>query len=606
MATIIPQLLQQAAQARPQAAGCCQRDPGGSWAPTSWLELWQDVRRRARAFRRLGLARGDRLAILAPTCRAWQVAEMAGLLAGGVILGIEPHAPAELVAFVLDHAGASGLVVDGPRSLANVPAAVRARLKFVVQLEAGGTAADGAVSWQEMILPEEGDGDPEGLPAEGDPAVLLYTAGTTGTPKGILYSHAQILAGCRAIQAAFPQLREGDSTLCWLPMAHMFQRMLNLVAINQAVTTYFVEDPRQIMACIREASPSLFVAVPRFYEKLHEGIRQRLAEQPRWRRWLIDRALAAGAARGRALRAGRKVPPGLRLRHAILDRLVLRKLRAVMGGKNKLLITGSAPTATWLLEFLHSIGLLVLEGYALSENTLPIAANRPDAFRFGSVGKPLPENQVRFAEDGEILVKGPGLFTGYYREERGPQLFTADGYYRTGDYGRLDEDGFLYLLGRKSEIIKTSTGRRISPARIEAVYRQSPYLDQAVVFGDGRKHLVALVTLNPATLADFLRQANLTGLSGEELAQAPAVRDLIRREMDRLGRGLAPHEQVRDFAILPRPLDVARGELTPTLKLRRAQIAAGHAALLESLYQGPPPDRPAAPGPVHDRAEAGR
>jgi long-chain acyl-CoA synthetase len=585
MVTSLPRLLQSVARESPHGAAWGERGPDGSWTFLTWQEAWREVRHRATALRRLGLARADRLAILAPTCRAWQVAEMAGLLAGAVIVGLEPHAPEDQLAFVLDHAEVNALIVDSPPSLAKVPHALRDRLKFVVSLnDTAGDAAANLVSWRDMPAAVEDEEWRDRFPAGEDPAAFLYTAGTTGTPKGILYSHAQILAGCWAIRWALPELRESDSTSCWLPMAHLFQRMINLVAMSRGMKTIFVEDPREILACIQQTRPSVFVGVPRFFEKLQEGIQQHLVRQTGWRKRLLSLALAVGAKRAGLVAEGRKVPWTLRLSHACLDRIILSKIRRVMGGEIKLMISGSAPIAPWLLKFLHSLGWLVLEAYGLSENTVPIAANRSDAYRFGSVGKPLPPNEVRLAEDGEILVRGPGLFEGYYKEERNTDLFTEDGFYRTGDYGRLDADGFLFLLGRKAEIIKTSTGRRISPARVEAVYRRCPHLDQVVVFGDGRKHLVALVTLNPAH---------------------PADHDLIDRELEVLGRELAAHERIRAFAILPNPLSIAEGELTPTLKLRRRRIAERHAERIEQLYQQldrHPHDRE----PVGGVAEGGR
>jgi long-chain acyl-CoA synthetase len=545
------------------------------------------VQEKALALRELGLGRGERLAILARTCLEWQIAEMAGLLAGGVIVGIEPHAASEQIAFTLEHAEASALVVENRSDLAKVPRAVLARLKFVVQLDH--TPSEDIpvelVPWREMRPRARGPWS-DRFPESNDPATLIYTAGTTGTPKGILYSHAQILAGCRAIHAAFPQLGEGDTTICWLPMAHLFQRMMNLVAMVAGVKTSFVEDPRRILEVIQETRPSVFIAVPRFYEKLQEGIHERLANLSGIRKRLLEEALAVGKRRSQASARGKVLSWRLRLWSAILDGLVGRQVRRVLGGKIKLLITGSAPSAPWLLEYLDAVGLRVLEAYGLSENTVPLAANRPDDYRFGSVGKPLSANLLRFAADGEILVQGPGVFGGYFKEERDP--FTAEGFYPTGDYGRLDADGFLFLEGRKAEIIKTSTGRRLAPARIEAVYRQCAPVDQVVVFGEGRPHLVALVTLKSAG-------ANALG------EEASRVRALLQSAMDKVSSALAPYERVRAFALLPCALSIAAGELTPTLKLCRQRIAANHAALIERLYQA---EEPPAPDPSSPQTPA--
>ncbi len=595
----IPELLRHQAAARPGAVACCRRAGPGRWLPSTWQEVWDEIGRAAAALSALGLARGDRLAVLAPSRRDWLVAEMAGMLAGAAVVGVDPHALPEDIQLILNHSGARGLVVDRAERLAQLPAC--RGLRFVAALEGAEGTVGGArvLSWRDLLARQPPGPHEDGhRPAPDDPAALIYTAGTTGTPKGIEYTHRQVLVACQAMLEAFPQIEEGDTTICWLPMAHLFQRMMNLVAVARGLTIYFLEDPRQIMAAVREVEPSAFVAVPRFYEKLHEGIRAQLAQASGWRRRLIDAALAAGAEWARAERQGARPPWPLRLRHGLLDRLVLRRVRRKAMGRNlKFMITGTAPTPAWLLEFFHALGWLVLEAYGLSENTVPMAANRPTAYRFGSVGRPFPANEIAFADDGEILVRGPGVFRGYAGEAPGAGPFTPDGYYRTGDYGRLDEGGFLYLQGRKAEIIKTSTGRRIAPARVEAAYRQSPCLDQVVVFGDGRKHLVALVGLNAGAVAAALARAGVAAPAPDQLAQSAAVRDLVRSELDACGRELAPHEQVRAFAILAEPLSLTAGELTPTLKLRRSHIAARHAALIDALYAE---GEAAAPAPTGD------
>jgi long-chain acyl-CoA synthetase len=519
----IPDLLRLRAEATPQGVACYSRDGTGPWQPTNWSTLWDDVKRLAARLQRLGLKRRDRLAVIARTCYRWQIAEMGGLLAGGVIVGIDPHASAEQTAFVCDHAGVTGAIAQDPARLDRLPAAVRGAMRFALPLDQA--PCDDASSAGPPPLPAlTGD----------DPATIIYTAGTTGASKGIEYTHAQVLAGARAIAELYPELSAGDRTLCWLPMAHLYQRMMNLVTLVKGMVTYFVEDPREVPACLRDVEPAFFSTVPRFLEKLRDSI-------------------IGGESRA----CGRNL---------------------------KVLLTGSAPTPLPLLEFFRAQGVVIYEGYAMSENTVPMSASTRGAWRLGSVGKPLPQNEIRFGDDGEILVRGPGVFRGYYREEGPSDRFTADGFYRTGDVGRLDEDGFLYLVGRKAEIIKTSTGRRIAPVRVEQVYRQSPYVDQVVVFGDGRTHLVALVTLRPAAVAEAVARAGLPVPPDSELGELPLVRDLVAREFEALGKGLDGHERVGAFDILPAPLSVADGELTPTLKLRRAAIAARHADRIARLY----------------------
>ena len=585
---VVPELLLARAAESPAAPACYHRAKDGLWIPTTWNELWENVRTVAAAFQDLGLLPGDRLAIWAHTCEQWQVAEMAGLMVGASILGIGPHVALEQAERILKQSNASALIVDPREDLQELAARVRGRLRFVIILgDAGGH--EQRLSWHTWADIARGavPSDPSRFPkvTPDDPAFFLYTSGTTGEAKSIAFSHHQIMVACRALYQAFPELGPQDAMMAWLPMSHLFQPMMNLVAIAKGARTYFVENAQEILPSIQGARPSVFIAVPRFYEKLHEGILGKIAEMPRLLRRVAEAAIRTGDARARCERAGRRAPWGLRLRHRLLDRLVLRRIRQVMGGNIRFMITGTAPTPLWLLEFFHAVGLLVLEGYAFSENTVPVAANRPRRYRFGSVGMPFPENEIRFSEDREILVRGPGLCRRDSNEGTELDCFTADGSYRTGDFGYLDTDGFLFLTGRRSDIIKTSTGRRIAPAKIEAVYSRCPYLDHVVVIGNGRKHLVGLVTVRAAALK---RAIEGKGLNIDQPCNMPAnsgvIHKFLRQELEFYGRTLPEHERILNFTVLSQPLSMSKGELTPTLKVRRDRVAAIYADIIDRLY----------------------
>jgi long-chain acyl-CoA synthetase len=563
-------LLQHQAATVPDAAATFHRINSSQWVPTTWKTLYREVERTARAFSGLGLRKSDRLAIIAHTCREWVVAELAGMRAGAAIVGIDPHAGPEQISWILDHSQAAAVVVARAGVLDAVPEHVLQRLTFVVTLDGTGPAvhASKVVTWEALSSMNAPDAGPP-PPQPEDPATVIYTSGTTGQPKGIEYSHRQMMTACEASLEAFPVLRQPNRFICWLPMAPLFQRMLNLVAFAGGSTIYFSEDPRQIMQVAAQVRPTVFASVPRFYEKVYEAIQHRLSSSVGVRKRLSRAALSAGAAWSRAVRAGGFASWPLRARRALHDRLVLRRIRAVMGGEIRLMLTGSAATPAWLLEFFHSIGFLLLEAYGISENPVPVAANRPDAYRFGSVGRPLALNSVRLTPDGEVVVKGPAMFHGYLGEPRNPEAWTEDGYYRTGDLGRFDSDGFLYLTGRSSEIIKTSTGRRISPAVVEGTYRRASSIDQVVVIGQNRPFLVALIVPNTPAGA----------------AIDDALVDRVENEIAGLAGSLAKHEQVRAFALLAAPLSVESGELTANLKPRRHVIASRHAALIESMFE---------------------
>jgi long-chain acyl-CoA synthetase len=572
-------LLRYAAREWAHEAATFHRTPAGTWIATTWSTLWHEVQRAASAFSELGLRRGDRLGILSHTCREWQVAELGSNLLGAAVVGIEPHASNEQIGRVLEHAGVSALVVDRRDILSKIREDLRSRFTFTLLLQDEPLASDGCRSWGQVVADRLSvvESSPA-IPSPDDAAMVIYTSGTTGAPKGIEYTNRDLMTACRAMLDEFHDF--GRSRLvCWLPMAALFQRMMNILALATGSVTYFVEDPREIMTRLPEIRPTVFTSVPRFYEKLHDGIHDRLRGLKGAQKWLCDAALRAGEEWGRDLRSGKRPSIGLRLRYRALDRLVLRRIRSAMGGEVQWMISGSAAAPVWLLEFFQSIGLLILEAYGISENPVPLAANRSDAYRFGSVGRPFRINQLKLAADGEVLVKGPAQFRGYVREGMPADRMAADGYYRTGDYGRLDSDGFLYLTGRGTEIIKTSGGRRISSAAVEGVYRQSRYVDQIVVIGNDRPYLAALVTLT-------------TGSPAADAELGAVLRDTIAQDLAELGRQLARHEQVRAIGILGAPLSVESGELTGSLKLRRDRIEARHASLIDKLYSGRGPGAP--------------
>jgi long-chain acyl-CoA synthetase len=360
--------------------------------------------------------------------------------------------------------------------------------------------------------------------------------------------------------------------------------MMNYVALSSGVAIYFVDDPATVVAVAKKVQPTYFIGVPRFFEKVYQGIHQKLAAKPRYVRRLVDLALARSPRI-----AGAKGSVRRRVEWRILDALVLRRLRGVLGGRLRFMITGSAPTAPWILEYFDHLGILLLEAYGLSECTIPIAANRPDAYRFGSVGRVFAMNDVQIAEDNEILVRGPGMFDGYVGNgDVASGNFTPEGFYRTGDLGRFDAESFLYVTGRKSEVFKTSTGRWVAPARVEAAYKKIPYIEQIVVVGKGQRYPVALLTINGPLLAGVLKRRKVTHseVAGpDNFAGQPAVHSQIAADFEALGTELNAYERIRRFRVLPGLLTLEGGELTPSLKLRREVIAAKYSEVIDGLYQ---------------------
>jgi long-chain acyl-CoA synthetase len=577
------QLLRMRASETPRAVAYAVRVRTGQWKYWRWCELWEQVQQAARKLRELGLQPGDYLAILANTGAEWFIGEHAGMLLGAVVIGIDRYAAPATIEHILTSTRPKILLVDG--SANELPTEILG-------------IAEQTMGFHKLSLMDEGEAlrrscPKRELPSTGDAefpeidgsqsATLVYTSGTTGTPKAIEFTQQQLMDACAAIFAAYPDSKPGESTLCWLPMNHMFQRMMNLLAIARGTTIHFVNDPRDVLVCAAEVQPTVFVGVPRFFEKLRCGIEQKISGLPPWRRRLAATAFAVAAQNWEAHQAGCAVSWKSRLTFFLLDRVVLSQIRRAMGSRIKFMVTGSAPIARHHLEFFWSLGWPVLEAYGISENCIPMAANRRDRYRLGSVGVPFPQNTVRFGRDGEIMVKGPGVFTGYWREDSMGDQFTYDGFYKTGDIGELDEDGFLYLLGRKSEMIKTSTGRKVFPSAIESLYQEHSLIDKVVVFGEGRPHLVGLITVEKTKVCQRLG-IEPSAVTMKSLICDRRVAEMMRLAMQEQGNKLAPHHRIARYTLLAEPFNIATGELTTNLKVRRHIIAAKFANCIERMY----------------------
>ena len=573
-AKTISSLVADRARISPDAVALCHRAGTAAWQPMTYAALASNVERLAAALACRGLECGDRIAIFSRTRVEWLLVELAAMRAGLVVVGLDRHAPGDTLARILDEAQPSALFVDEPSALAALPMSSLARLRLIAtgqRMSEDRPSGVSVVDWSELSAATDRASDRKSPAPEQDdprsPAALLYTSGTTAVPKGILFRQVHLVAACQAILRAFPMLAASQGrTLCWLPMAPLFQRMMNYVALAAGVTIYLVEDPADLVAVAREVRPTYLIAVPRLFERLHGEIQQRLSKLPR-------------PFRGQSLdRDAREPHPGLVERASAA--LVARTVRRTFGGRVEFIVTGSAPMPVWLLQYFRRCGVLLLEAYGLSEDTIPIAANRLDAFRFGSVGKLLPENEVRFADDGELLVRGPGLFDGYWSPAGiDTSGFSADGFFATGDIGAVDDDGFLHLTGRKSEVFKTSGGLRVSPSRIEAHYRKLPYIDQIVVFGHGRPFIGALVRVNARLVEDI----DGPGVASASDAQKK-LRTKVEADIVALGADLPGHERIRRFELLERPFALDRGEMTPSLKLRRDAILRNYREVIDAMY----------------------
>jgi Long-chain acyl-CoA synthetases (AMP-forming) len=552
----------------------------GEWRDVSWDDAGRSVEELAAGFLSLGIGKGDRVAILSRTRLEWTLSDWALIAIGALVVPIYPTSPALECAYVLGNSGARFVICEDAGQLAKV-APARRELEVLEQLIVLDEESESdAVSLTE--LRERGRAllasDPEAVDRararirEDDALTIVYTSGTTGPPKGCILTNRNYFAMVEMVRRVGGLIEPGDQALLFLPLAHTFARLVQFLGAATGLTIAFCPEPALISEALREVGPTIFPSVPRLYERLAAAIRAGFDEQRRLRRWLAGWALGVGYRAGARRRDRRRYPLRLVLELGLADRLVFRRVRERLGGRLRIAISGGAPLPLEIAEFFDALGLLVLEGYGLTECTAGATLNRPDRYRLGTVGQALVGVDLRIAPDGEILVRGENVFAGYYRDEEATRaVLGEDGWLRTGDLGVLDAEGFLTITDRKKDIIVTSGGENVSPQNVETALEALPYVAQALVVGDRRAYLVALLVLDEAGLSKAART--------EEEARA-----LLEQAIADVNRAHGPAEHVRRFAVIPRPFSEEESELTPTLKPRRHVCEEHFREEIERLY----------------------
>jgi len=581
-------------QATPDSEAFLHPD-GDGWKAMTWRQTGDRVRAIAGGLLSLGLLPEERCAILSSTRIEWILADLGILCAGGATTTIYPSNTADECVFILRDCEAAFVFVEDAALLAKLERRrselpnVRHVILFdgaggqdgwaipLAALESRGQAHDGA-------HPEEYEARVRGIEPE-SLATLIYTSGTTGQPKGVELTHDCWVYEAEAIEAV-RMLSPGDLQYFWLSLAHVFGKVLEAAQIRIGFTTAVDGRLDRLVENLKVVRPTFICAVPRIFEKVRSKILGQAEKAGGVKRKIFLRALEIGKKVSKLRQEGKKPRGLLAAQAAAADALVFAKVRKTFGGRLRFFISGSAPLASDLAEFFHAFGILILEGYGLTESGAGTFVNRPEAYRFGTVGLPLPGMEFRIARDGEIFVRGRGVMRRYHnRPEATAEALDRDGWLHTGDIGELDSDGFLRITDRKKDLIKTSGGKYIAPRALEGrLALLCPYADQVLVHGDNRKFCSALITFNTAVIRAWAQLSGLGQKSLSELAADPRVRALIQSAVDELNAMLPSHALIKKFALLPVEFSVESGELTPSLKPKRRLIEQKYADLLASFY----------------------
>jgi long-chain acyl-CoA synthetase len=559
----------------------------GTWNEWSFAELGTAVRELARGLAALGIEPGDHVGLLGETCPEWTLADAALLAAGCVVVPVYQTNSPDECRYVLDHSSARAVIVENTAQLEKIEA-VRDQLpglEHILSMHDTGrttTIADlraRASETSEQALETRLDG----VGAD-DVATIVYTSGTTGPPKGCMLTHRSLLFTGEAYVQAI-SLRPHATLFMFLPLAHALARVVQMVSLDVGGTLAFWSgDSRKLVDDVAAAKPTHFPSVPRVFEKIHARALARGTEGSGVKRRIFAWAVATGRRARPAQRAG-TASALLQARFALADRLVLSKIRELFGGRLELALTGAAPIPLEVLEFLDACGITVLEGYGMTETCAAATLNTPRDLRFGTVGQPLPGTTAEIAEDGEILLGGPNVFKGYHRDEEATRATFEGDAVRTGDLGEIDEGGFVRITGRKKDLIITSSGKNITPTNIENALRESRWISQAVVHGDNRSYLVALLTLDadeaPALAATLGIDADLTAMAADA-----KVHEALQNDVDTANQRFARIEQIKRFDVLAQDLSQEAGELTPTMKVKRNVVEKRYADAFAALYDG--------------------
>jgi long-chain acyl-CoA synthetase len=562
---------------------------GDAWVSRSFAEVGETVRALSLGLIELGVGKTDKVSILANTRPEWTYADFAALSAGATVVPIYQTNSPEECQYVLENSDAKVVVVEDDEQMEKIRA-VRDQLPLLEHVIRMTGESDDAISFAELEARGAGRDASEWEArwqsvAPEDICTFIYTSGTTGPPKGCVISHGNYRAMLNMVNQT-SVIEEGDLTYLYLPLAHSFALLIQFGSFDLGTTiAYWERDPLKIMPNLAELHPTYFPSVPRIFEKIYTTATSAMDKEGGLKKAIFNWSIEVGKKMREAERSGREPGFLLRRKYDFADKKVLSKIRGLFGGKIRLAVSGAAPINPDILRFFDAAGVLVLEGWGMTETSTAATISSEEDFKVGTIGKPFPGCEIRIADDGEILVKGPNVFQGYYKNEEATRETIVDGWLHTGDIGEIDEDGFITITGRKKDIIITAGGKNITPANLENEIKQHALVSQCVVVGDRRPYLVALVTLDPEEAVAYAKEHGLPE-DPEQLAANKDIRKAIEAHVEQINEKFARVEQVKKIAILPQDLSQEQGELTPTLKVKRAVVMQKREPEIEELYAG--------------------
>ncbi|MBS1996239.1 MAG: long-chain fatty acid--CoA ligase [Cyanobacteria bacterium SZAS LIN-2] len=568
----------------------------GAYNPIIWREQGRVVELAMGGLAKLGLQAGEHMSILSQPCPKWTWADLATISMGAVTVPVYPTLTPAEVEYLVKHSDSVGIFCENEIQLTKILEREKLpeKLRFAVLFNGQAPFSEKLkiLTWEDLLkdgevyLPTHGDEIVARRKAvkASDLASIVYTSGTTGVPKGVMISHDNIFAVCSAVLERQP-LRPTDLALSFLPLSHVYERVGGqFLAIFAGMPTAYAESMETVPKNMVEVRPTIVNGVPRFYEKAYQRIITEARYLPKAQQILIKWALSLGKRPPPTAEDSSIMRQLYRAELRAADRLVYSKIRRRFGGRLRMLVSGAAPLPTDVQKFFEILGLTIVEGYGLTETCAPVACNTPDENRLGTVGRPLNGVSVKIAEDGELLVKGRTVFSGYYKNESATLEAFDDGWFKTGDIAEIDADGFIKIKDRKKDIIITAGGKHVAPQYIENLFKGEPLISHCLVYGDRRKFITALLTVNETSLKGFADQAKIQYKESAELHSHPAVRAEVERIVEKINSGLANFEKIKRFAILENDFSIESDELTPTFKVKRKLVTEKYRALLDGLY----------------------